>query len=112
MSEESEVCPTAENWCLTSRETIKTSFQWTIERFSERPEKIGKHLDSLTFSAKKDPKNQWFLKVYPNGYEEEDKEFIGLFLSLKNGDNEKVRTEFTLALVDVNQHLYEKSGSF
>ena len=103
----SEVCPIADNWCLMSEDTIKTSFQWTIEKFSERPEKVGKCLESLTFSAKEDPKNIWFLKIYPNGNKEETKEFIELFLFLK-ASNEDVETEFTLALVDANQHLFGK----
>ena len=106
----SEVCPTAEYWCLTSEDTIKTSFQWTIEKFSERPEKVGESLESLTFSAKEDPKNIWFLCINPKGGKEENKEFIGLFLYMKASD-EDVKTEFTLTLIDGNHHLFGKRRS-
>ena len=75
-----------DNWCNTSQTSIKTSFLWTIDGFSQLTEETGEELESSTFCAHTDTKTQWYLSLYPNGDIKDNKEFVGLFLNLKESD--------------------------
>ncbi len=69
------VCPLppveANSWCRTSLpDTVRHSFAWTIENFSQRKEKPGQSLRSSEFSTRKPDGRltRWRLQLYPRGW--------------------------------------------
>ena len=103
-------CPQPDNWCNSCQQTIKTSFLWTIDNFSRLTEKTGEMLNSSTFTAHTDIKTKWYLRLFPNGNKEENKEFVGIFLVLKVSDREEVSTDYKLAIIDKNQRIFKEFG--
>ena len=77
----------SDHWCTTTEgDTLVTTFTWKIENFASLSEKPGEAICSSTFSAKK-PNNEdsmWQLVLYPNGKDDEDNDFVLIYLWSKN----------------------------
>ena len=87
--------PRIDSWCRTraaAGEEVKFTFAWTIERFSERPERNCHNLLSNIFTVP-GPDNQnadWRIELYPKGAEED----LDNFLSCQSTLIMKVRVKF------------------
>ena len=101
----SKKCPQTDNWNHTTQETINTSVLWTIDDFSQLNQKTGERLESSTFCALNDTENKWCLSLCPNGKTQENKEFLSLFLYLKDTNRSKVLVKWKLALIDANKDI-------
>ncbi len=66
----------SDNWCQSSLGyQARTKFDWVIEDFRWRPEKVSKVISSGIFSVS-GPDNQvteWCLQIYPEGRREDEK---------------------------------------
>ncbi|XP_065209892.1 uncharacterized protein LOC135838187 [Planococcus citri] len=76
------LCASADFRYDTGLKTHKVTYVWAIKNFSFY-EAIGDDLKSPTFSAVGDDETIWFLRLYPNGKNEE-KDHISFFLTISN----------------------------
>ena len=75
-----------DNWCRTSQgDTAKKSFTWTIEGFSNRPEKHGEFIESASFCiiGPDEKTTEWNIRVYPKGLRSNPEPAISLGKSCK-----------------------------
>ena len=84
------------------------SFLLTIENFSDWPQKTGQFVESQVFC---DGDNKWNLRLYPNGDNEENSEFVSLFLHLNQSKDNEISVYYTLAIRDDNQCLFNRKGN-
>ena len=68
-------------WARTQSQAINFKFEWVIENFSLKPQKIGECIISPTLSDKTQESRTWYMAIYPGGWKERD--CISLFLYLK-----------------------------
>ena len=87
MSSKNNDVPSIDAWCRTKagEEEVKFTFAWKIERFSQRPERIGQHLLSSIFTihGPNNQKNDWRIELYPKGFEEEVSDFLSVYLQFE-----------------------------
>uniref|UniRef100_A0A0K0FNX5 Speckle-type POZ protein-like (inferred by orthology to a human protein) n=1 Tax=Strongyloides venezuelensis TaxID=75913 RepID=A0A0K0FNX5_STRVS len=74
----------------------KFNYVCSIENFSQRPEKTGKEITLPTFIVGVKDISEWRLQIYPSGGREESKDYISVFLVLKNPDKAKARLKFSI----------------
>jgi len=98
-----------DTWCRTKvGEEVKFRFVWTIERFSERPEKNTEGLDSSMFSVHGPGKMEthWRVRVYPKGCQGNDGDgdfssFLSVFLY--NETEIEVKARYQFSILDINK---------
>uniref|UniRef100_A0A0K0FG94 Speckle-type POZ protein-like (inferred by orthology to a human protein) n=1 Tax=Strongyloides venezuelensis TaxID=75913 RepID=A0A0K0FG94_STRVS len=74
----------------------KFNFICSIPNFSLRTEKTGEKIISPTFVVGSEERSEWHLWIYPNGDEEESKEYVSVYLSLLKPDKAKVKFRFSI----------------
>uniref|UniRef100_A0A0K0EVZ1 Speckle-type POZ protein-like (inferred by orthology to a human protein) n=1 Tax=Strongyloides venezuelensis TaxID=75913 RepID=A0A0K0EVZ1_STRVS len=84
------------NVLFTDQTDKKFIYLFQIENFSQRSEKTGEKIISPTFVVGSEERSEWCLWVYPNGDEEESKEYVSIYLVLLNPDKAKLRLEFLI----------------
>jgi hypothetical protein len=67
---------------------------WTINNFSFCREEMGEVLKSSTFSAGANDKLKWCLQVYQKNLDEENKDYISMYLHLVSHNKSEVRAKF------------------
>ena len=78
------------SWCKTTAgEKVKFKFAWTIENFTERPEKTG------------ESETDWQLKLYPKGKEEATSSFLSVHVSNQNRKEGEVNAKIEFSILDV-----------
>ncbi|KAH9364049.1 hypothetical protein HPB48_016387 [Haemaphysalis longicornis] len=85
--------------CETHLKVIKLSYTWTIHNFSMRHEETGKKIESSTFSTAGPGNNKWRLELYPNGFSEDIKDYVSLFLRLASSEKENVFAQFKFTVL-------------
>ena len=107
-----QISPIADNWCISDVKNERTSFIWTINKFSKRPEKTGESFESSTFGAHTDVETKWVLSLYPNG-EIGFKNLLSFGLRLKawNSTLSQFFTDFKVSLIDGNQQIRYSKGN-
>uniref|UniRef100_A0A0K0F3J7 Speckle-type POZ protein-like (inferred by orthology to a human protein) n=1 Tax=Strongyloides venezuelensis TaxID=75913 RepID=A0A0K0F3J7_STRVS len=83
-------------------------YMYTIQNFSLRPEKTGEKIISPTFVVGSEERSEWCLLVYPNGDEEESKEYVSVYLTLLKPDKAKGKYKFSI----LNDKKEEKNVKF
>uniref|UniRef100_A0A0N5BZC5 BTB domain-containing protein n=1 Tax=Strongyloides papillosus TaxID=174720 RepID=A0A0N5BZC5_STREA len=83
-------------------------YKYTIEKFPLRPEKTGEKIISPTFVIGGKKKSEWCLHIYPNGGEEESKEYVSVYLVLLKPDKAKAKYRFSI----LNDKEEEKNVKF
>uniref|UniRef100_A0A0K0F3C5 Speckle-type POZ protein-like (inferred by orthology to a human protein) n=1 Tax=Strongyloides venezuelensis TaxID=75913 RepID=A0A0K0F3C5_STRVS len=86
------------NVLYTNKTDNYFKYKYTIENFSLRPEKTGEKIISPTFVVGSKERSEWCLWVYPNGEEEESKEYVSVFLILLKPNKAKVK--FSLSILN------------
>uniref|UniRef100_A0A0N5C048 BTB domain-containing protein n=1 Tax=Strongyloides papillosus TaxID=174720 RepID=A0A0N5C048_STREA len=74
----------------------KFNYVCSIRNFSLRPEKTGEKIMSQTCVIGDKDKSEWCLWIYPNGDDEESKEYVSVYLTLLNPDKAKVKVRFSI----------------
>ena len=93
----------SEQWCrTTSGETTETKFTWKIEDFKNRPEKVGKDIQSSIFLSKNPDKktSSWKLCLYPNGAKESENNHFSIFLESCN--DFPVKAKYCVSILDAS----------
>uniref|UniRef100_A0A0K0FD88 Speckle-type POZ protein-like (inferred by orthology to a human protein) n=1 Tax=Strongyloides venezuelensis TaxID=75913 RepID=A0A0K0FD88_STRVS len=72
-------------------------YKYTIENFSLRPEKIGEKIISPTCVVGSKERSEWCLHIYPNGDEEEWKDYVSVFLILLKPNKAKAKYRFSIS---------------
>lgn len=85
--------------CETHLKVIKVSYTWTIHSFSMRCEETGKKIRSSTFSTAGPGNNKWRLDLYPNGFSEDSRNYVSLYLRLACSDKKDVSAQFKFAVL-------------
>ncbi|XP_001606154.1 speckle-type POZ protein B-like [Nasonia vitripennis] len=91
---------TADSWCQTHVNVVETNFMWTISNFSFCNEKPAEALESTTFSADSCDSLKWRMQFYPSGNNQENKDYVSLFLHLVSCDKPAVKVDFRFCILD------------
>uniref|UniRef100_A0A0N5BZ90 BTB domain-containing protein n=1 Tax=Strongyloides papillosus TaxID=174720 RepID=A0A0N5BZ90_STREA len=83
-------------------------YKYTIQNFSLRSEKTGEKIISSTFVIGSKERSEWCLHIYPNGGEEESKEYVSVYLVLLKPDKAKAKYRFSI----LNDKEEEKNVKF
>ena len=94
-----------ETQCTTTTRFIQAELKWTIEKFGSKckSKESGEYLTSADFHAPGDEQVKWYLKLYPNGLNEDFSGNCSLFVcpELEKGSK----------LVTVTFKLYDESNN-
>uniref|UniRef100_A0A0K0FQ12 Speckle-type POZ protein-like (inferred by orthology to a human protein) n=1 Tax=Strongyloides venezuelensis TaxID=75913 RepID=A0A0K0FQ12_STRVS len=77
-------------------DVIKFKYKYIIENFSLRPEKTGEYLISPTFKIGSKELSEWCLHIYPNGDEEESKDYVSVYLELLKPNAAIIKYRFSI----------------
>jgi hypothetical protein len=96
---------------------IPFSLQWTIPENQLIPLKDSINGNLFSTPISNTPGFEYFLSIFPNGDDDEDRGEAWIFLHLKLGNQKKVETEFTVAVKSVNfskkcSYIYLKSQGY
>ena len=58
----------------------KLSIKWTIDNFNTQNQPTGQYIESSYFGNRRDPENKLYLHLYPNGYTQEDYNYISIYM--------------------------------
>ncbi|XP_031230512.1 TD and POZ domain-containing protein 2-like [Mastomys coucha] len=72
----------AKSWGSTQNSVQEFCYEWTICNFSFCMGGIRKKITSPVFSLKAKEEMAWCLRVYPNGIDEESRDYLSVFLVL------------------------------
>ena len=62
-------------WARNESKAINFKFEWVIENFSLKPQKIGESIKSPTLSDKTTESRQWCIATYPRGWKDKESPF-------------------------------------
>ena len=82
----------------TAGEKVQFKFAWTIENFTERPEKTGESLCSSLFQF--DGPGEWQIELYPKGEDEEFRSFLAVFVSNQDGKEGEINAKIEFSILD------------
>ena len=93
-------------------ENDQVNFDFSMHGFELLEKKTGEYIQSPTFKMENNSEIQWYLKVYPSGDSEENKDYMGVFLHLKSEiPNLKVKADFYLGVQQrFNDYVSNKSS--
>uniref|UniRef100_A0A0N5CHC3 BTB domain-containing protein n=1 Tax=Strongyloides papillosus TaxID=174720 RepID=A0A0N5CHC3_STREA len=83
-------------------------YKYTIQNFSFRSEKTGESISSSTFVIAGKEKSEWCLNIYPNGEDEDSKEYVSVYLELLRPEKAKAKYRFSI----LNDKEEEKNVKF
>ncbi|XP_031232021.1 TD and POZ domain-containing protein 1-like [Mastomys coucha] len=81
----------AKSWGSTPNRVQLFCYEWTISNFSFCMGGIRKKITSPVFSLKAKEEMAWCLRVYPNGVDEESRDYLSVFLVLLSCPDRPVR---------------------
>ena len=93
-----------DSWCRTrGGPEAKHKFVWTIERFSQRPEKNTESLDSdiFTIQGPCNMKTQWRIRLFPKCESQEVSDYVSVYL--RNETEVEVKVRFELSILRSNR---------
>uniref|UniRef100_A0A0K0EWN4 Speckle-type POZ protein-like (inferred by orthology to a human protein) n=1 Tax=Strongyloides venezuelensis TaxID=75913 RepID=A0A0K0EWN4_STRVS len=93
---------------ISQTDVYNFKYKYTIQNFSLRPEKTGEKIISPTFVVGSKERSEWCLHIYPNGQDEDSKEFISVYLTLLKPDKAKAKYRFSI----LNNKQREKNVKF
>uniref|UniRef100_A0A0N5CFW8 MATH domain-containing protein n=1 Tax=Strongyloides papillosus TaxID=174720 RepID=A0A0N5CFW8_STREA len=68
----------------------------SIKNFSKRPEVVGQQIRSATGVIQNGNRSEWCLDIYPNGFNQDSKEYVSVFLVLLKPEKIKVKLRFSI----------------
>ena len=95
-----------DNWCRTSQgDTAKKSFTWTIEGFSNRPEKNDEFIESASFCiiGPDDKTTEWKIRVYPKGFKSNQDTAIFLTKTRTRENSFEITAKVSLSVVNIRK---------
>ncbi|XP_031214371.1 TD and POZ domain-containing protein 1-like [Mastomys coucha] len=84
----------AKSWGSTQNRVQEFCYEWTICNFSFCTGGIRKKITSPVFSLKAKKEMAWCLRVYPNGVDEESRDYLSAFLVLLSCPDRPVWANF------------------
>ncbi|XP_021052422.1 TD and POZ domain-containing protein 4-like [Mus pahari] len=92
--------PEAKSWDDTQSSEQKFCYRWTISNFSFFVEEREEYITSPVFSSEDNDKMTWCLRVYPTGVDEENKDYVSLYLILLSCEKSPVWAKFEICILD------------
>uniref|UniRef100_A0A0N5CEC9 BTB domain-containing protein n=1 Tax=Strongyloides papillosus TaxID=174720 RepID=A0A0N5CEC9_STREA len=74
----------------------KFNYICSIENFSRRLEKTGEPIESPICVVGSERTSEWYLSIYPNGFNEDYKEYVSVFLNLLKPDKAKAKYKLSI----------------
>ncbi|XP_034356841.1 TD and POZ domain-containing protein 1-like [Arvicanthis niloticus] len=90
----------ATSWGSTHISVQKFCYEWTISNFSFCMGGIRNRITSPVFSLKANEEVNWCLRVYPNGVDEESKDYLSVFLVMLSHPESPVWAKFDFWIVN------------
>ena len=91
---------------------MSSIYYQVIEHFSLKPHKNSECLTSPWFSDKSSEPKDWQIHIYPAGWGEEHKDYLSLFLFLKETEPSEITVRFKLSLLNSKNKVLAKYGPF
>ncbi|XP_060249297.1 speckle-type POZ protein-like [Meriones unguiculatus] len=92
----------AESWGSTQI-TIKTfSYKWSISKFHFSLEGLSEAISSPVFSSEDNDQTKWCLKLHQNGFDEESRDYLSVFLELLSCPKIPIWAKFQFWILDAN----------
>uniref|UniRef100_A0A0K0F5N3 Speckle-type POZ protein-like (inferred by orthology to a human protein) n=1 Tax=Strongyloides venezuelensis TaxID=75913 RepID=A0A0K0F5N3_STRVS len=85
-------------WDLRNIQADVTKFNivFSIQNFSKRLEVVGQQIRSATCVIQNLDRLEWCLDIYPNGFDQDSKEYVSVFLILLKPERVKVKLKFSI----------------
>ncbi|XP_021044636.1 TD and POZ domain-containing protein 3-like, partial [Mus pahari] len=100
------------SWGYTQINVQKLCYKWTISNFSFSMGGIQKRVTSPVFSLEANEALSWCLRVYPNGVDEESKDYLSVYLELLSYLEKPVRAKFEFWIINSEGEKYQsRKGS-
>ncbi|KAL6030365.1 hypothetical protein STEG23_034370 [Scotinomys teguina] len=91
----------AQSWDHTQISIQNFSYKWTISNFRFALEEMSESIRSPTFSIGANDK--WYLRVHPNGVDEESRDYMSVYLVLLSCPTSHVWAKFQLCMVSAEK---------
>ncbi|XP_028617693.1 TD and POZ domain-containing protein 2-like [Grammomys surdaster] len=101
----------AKRWCSTQMSVQKICYVWSISNFSFCTGGIWKKISSPVFSLEANNEVAWCLTVYPNGFDEESKGYLSVFLGLLSCPERPVWAKFKFWIINSQGAKYQRTRS-
>lgn len=85
---------------ITEIKSAECTLQWSIKNFSLCNKATGEFIESPTFSSADNDQIMWYLKLYPKGKTEEDKDWLSLSISLRCPKELRVEAEYKISFIN------------
>ncbi|XP_034349432.1 TD and POZ domain-containing protein 1-like [Arvicanthis niloticus] len=94
-------------WGSTQTNVKKFSYKWTISNFSFCMGGIQRNISSPVFSVEASGKVAFCLRVYPNGVDDESKDYLSVFLVLVSCPKRPVWAKFKFWIINSQGKKYQ-----
>uniref|UniRef100_A0A0N5C3Z2 MATH domain-containing protein n=1 Tax=Strongyloides papillosus TaxID=174720 RepID=A0A0N5C3Z2_STREA len=91
-----EIGKSNDDSCNIETKVKKIDIIWSIQNFSQRSEKTGEKFESKTCVVGSKDRSEWYLRIFPNGSKEKFKDYVSVFLMLKNPDKARAKCSFSI----------------
>ncbi|XP_051030073.1 speckle-type POZ protein-like [Phodopus roborovskii] len=89
-----------QSWGYTEISFLEFCYSWTISNFRFFLRESSEAIKSPTFSSGASDKNQWCLKLHPNGVDEESQDYLSVYLSLLSCPKSPVWAKFHFWIIN------------
>ncbi|XP_021045396.1 TD and POZ domain-containing protein 4-like [Mus pahari] len=90
----------AKSWVEIQSNDKEFCYRWTISNFSFFVEEREEYITSPVFSSEDNDKMTWCLRVYPTGVDEENKDYVSLYLILLSCEKSPVWAMFEVCILN------------
>ena len=101
----------ATGWGYTHIRVDSFCHKWTISNFSFCMGGIRRKIKSPVFSLEANEEVAWCLRVHPNGFDEESKDYLSVYLVLVNCPKRQVRAKFEFWIKNSQGEKYQYTQS-
>ena len=101
----------AKIWGSTQISVKEFCYEWTISNFSFCMGGIRRKIKSPVFSLEANEEVAWCLRVHPNGFDEESKDYLSVYLVLVNCPKRQVRAKFEFWIKNSQGEKYQYTQS-
>ncbi|XP_005411871.1 PREDICTED: speckle-type POZ protein A-like, partial [Chinchilla lanigera] len=98
--EEMSSKPIADSQCTTGIKVVKFKHLWTIRNFTLCLTGMGEAMKSSVFACGTNDQLKWYLRLYPMGHNEENKDYLSLYLCLVSSPNHEALAKFNIYIVN------------
>ena len=97
----------AKIWGSTQISVKEFCYEWTISNFSFCMGGIRRKIKSPVFSLEANEEVAWCLRVHPNGFDEESKDYLSVYLGLLHCQKSPVWAKYEFWIINSQGEKYQ-----